>query len=95
MHASIETYDVMYGVKIWRKNGEFHRENGPAIEYPDGDKVWYQYGQLHREDGPAIIHLDGTKMWYLNGQHYSEPDYYKRLFELGLISEQELVLKLI
>lgn len=36
----------MYGTKRWYLNGEFHREDGPAIIYPDGDYRWYIHGQL-------------------------------------------------
>jgi len=42
------------GNKFWYKNGELHREDGPAIEYANGNKFWYKNGELHREDGPAI-----------------------------------------
>jgi len=28
------------GIKCWRINGKFHREDGPAIEWFDGDKDW-------------------------------------------------------
>lgn len=38
----------------YKVNGEYHREDGPAIEYFDGNNFWYYYGKLHREDGPAI-----------------------------------------
>jgi hypothetical protein len=27
--------------KQWWLNGKFHREDGPAIEYPSGTKEWY------------------------------------------------------
>lgn len=53
-------------------NGKLHRENGPAIEYADGDKYWYLNGKLHREDGPAIEHANGNKHWFLNGKHHRE-----------------------
>lgn len=29
------------GTKYWLLNGEYHREDGPAIEYQDGRKWWY------------------------------------------------------
>jgi hypothetical protein len=55
------------GTKRWRlKNGEYHREDGPAIEYVDGSKHWIIYGEYHRENGPAIECPDGSKFWYLN-----------------------------
>ena len=45
-----------------------HRENGPAIEYSNGDRVWYQNGLLHRIDGPAIEGMSRHKEWWQNGQ---------------------------
>ena len=57
-----------YGHKRWYLNGQYHREDGPAVESPNGDKWWYINSQLHREDGPAIEYIDGTKYWYLNGK---------------------------
>ena len=48
--------------------GNYHRENGPAIEWADGDKYWYMNGKLHREDGPAIEYANGSKYWYMNGK---------------------------
>lgn len=44
-----------------------HRDDGPAIEFPDDTKQWYQGGRLHRTDGPAIEYADGCKIWYQNG----------------------------
>ena len=55
-----------YNTKAWFKNGEIHREDGPAVE-SDGSKWWYLNGERHRENGPAIEHDDGDKSWYLNG----------------------------
>jgi len=51
-----------------KKDGQYHQEDGPAIEYPNGYKAWYLNGQRYRECGPAIIEPDGTKKWYLNGK---------------------------
>ena len=47
--------------------GDFHREDGPAIDYSNGHKCWYLNGLLHREDGPAHENANGDKRWYLNG----------------------------
>jgi hypothetical protein len=54
------------------ENGELHREDGPAIEYPDGTKSWYLHGKLHREGGPAAEWSDGTKVWYWYGKRHRE-----------------------
>lgn len=42
------------GTVVWRKDGDLHRVDGPALRYPNGDEVWYLKGKLHREDGPAL-----------------------------------------
>ena len=62
-----------YSVKItkdsikWFRNGQYHRDDGPAVEYANGDKMWYRNGKLHRDDGPAIEYANGTKVWHRNG----------------------------
>ena len=56
-----------------------HREDGPAIEYANGDNTWYLNGTPHRTDGPAYISNDGSKSWYVNGVF---------IFEIGRISNQ-------
>lgn len=48
--------------------GHYHREDGPAVIYPNGDQFWCRNDQLHREDGPAVIRSDGTRYWYLRGR---------------------------
>jgi len=60
------------GTKEWRLNGQLHREDGPAEEYPNGTKKWFLNGKLHRTDGPAVENVDGTKYWYLNGKRHRE-----------------------
>jgi hypothetical protein len=59
-------------------NGELHREDGPAIEFDDGDKYWYINGERHREDGPAIEYADGDKSWYINGELLTETEFNQR-----------------
>ena len=82
-------YIDTYGTKRWYLNGEYHRTDGPAIEYSNGDKRWYLNGLQHRTDGPAIEHLNGNKEWFLNGEYLSEEEYLHRtrnnkLKELGI-----------
>ena len=62
---------------FWYKEGTdmYHRENGPAIEYPSGYKVWYQNGKLHRLDGPAKECSDGRRGWYIEGREYTEAEF--------------------
>jgi hypothetical protein len=69
------------GVKCWQLNGIYHREDGPAVDYINGDKFWYLNGESHREDGPAVEYANGDERWYLNGQLHREDgpaiSYYK------------------
>ena len=41
---------VYYDRTEWRLNGNFHREDGPAIEYANGHKSWYLNGQFLTEE---------------------------------------------
>ena len=66
---------------FWCKDAEMkilHREDGPAVEYTDGNKFWLLNGKRHREDGPACEWADGTKAWYLNGIRMTEEEHRKK-----------------
>jgi hypothetical protein len=46
------TYEVTVcpnGTKLWNLFGKRHREDGPAVEYADGDNHWYLNGRLLTE----------------------------------------------
>jgi hypothetical protein len=75
------------GTKFWFKNGEFHREDGPAIEFPDGfqywcqdglsrkkngPKLWFKNNKLHRLNGPAVENADGTKECWIDGKRIKD-----------------------
>jgi len=53
-------------------NGQFHREDGPAVIFPDGYQAWFRNGERHRGDGPAVSHPDGSQEWWLNGKLHRE-----------------------
>ena len=63
------------GSKFWYLGDKLHREDDPAIEWPNGDKYWYLNGKLHREDGPAAECANGRKSWYLNGNKLTEDEF--------------------
>ena len=71
------------GDKCWYKEGELHREDGPAIEYFNGSKCWYKDGKYHRLDGPAIEHVNGDKCWYKDGKEYHGPYTYKEWYTIA------------
>ncbi len=59
----------------WLLNDEWHREDGPALEYTDGHNAWFLNGKRHREDGPAIECANGSKAWWLNGKQLTEDEF--------------------
>lgn len=65
------------GTKRWHKNLKLHREDGPAVEYFNGNKEWFLNGKRHREDGPAYICVDGHKEWWIDGVQHSEEEHLK------------------
>jgi len=61
-----KVFKAVYDNRVeYTLDGEFHREDGPAVEYANGAKMWYLYGIPHREDGPAKEYFNGDKEWYL------------------------------
>ena len=70
--------------KHWFINGKRHREDGPAVEFSNGDKHWYLNSELHREDGPAVEWASGKKEWYLYGKWHSEQEYKYKMRSIKL-----------
>jgi hypothetical protein len=61
-----------WGNKHWYKDGDLHREDGPAVECANGNKTWFINNKLHRLDGPAVENNDGSQYWYRNGELHRE-----------------------
>lgn len=57
------------GTKAWRKDGEIHRLDGPAIISQHGVEIWHSFGSRRRANGPAVVARDGTEYWYQNGKY--------------------------
>ena len=51
----------------WSRDGEIHREDGPAVIHFNGNKEWRKSGKLHRDNDPAIIWPNGARYWWSNG----------------------------
>jgi len=75
------TVEVTKDSTSWYKKGTsiLHREDGPAIEYANGDKYWYNEGKHHREDGPACEYAYGYKEWYLENELLSEEEFNEKM----------------
>ncbi len=69
------------------KDGKLHREDGPAIEWSNGDKFWYLNGKLHREYGPAIKLISGHEEWWVNGKEYHAGITYKEALKIWKTNE--------
>ena len=72
------TVDSEGTIKWYNKDNQLHREDGPAVEYANGDKFWFINGKQHREDGPAIEYANGDKLWFINGKKLTEEEFNKR-----------------
>jgi hypothetical protein len=46
-HTDGRTYYRKYGTgfSFWCLDDQYHREDGPAIEFSDNSKMWYLYGE--------------------------------------------------
>ena len=78
----MKTYKVTvneYGTKHWYLHDKLHREDGPAIEWANGDKYWYINGKCHREDGPAMECVNGDKYWFIDGEFLTEAGFNARI----------------
>lgn len=62
----------------------FHREDGPAVAYPDGTYFWYNHGERHCLSGPAVKMTNGFQDYYINGQRYTEDEFKVIVFSLGI-----------
>lgn len=60
--------------KYFDDDNFYHREDGPALEYRDGEKHWFFHGVYHRVDGPALECCDGS-FYYLMDKEYSYEDW--------------------
>ncbi len=67
----VEQFSVYY----YNEKNEFHREDGPALEFTNGNKYWYINGLKHRIDGPAAQNDSIGKVYYIMGKEYSYEDW--------------------
>jgi len=78
--------DEYSGTKMWYKDGELHREDGPAIIWKNGDEEWYLNSKKHRDDGPAVYYpsFNGLRGWYIDGRKLSEDQFKQHYREIRL-----------
>jgi hypothetical protein len=74
---------MLFHNKKWvNEYDEFHKENGPAIEYSNGDKFWYIHNKLHRIDGPAVQFGTGYEEYWINGIQINSHEEFIRIVKL-------------
>ena len=56
---------------VFKRDGLFHRDDGPAVIYKQGAKYYYKNGEYHKEDGPAVMNTDSIQ-YYINGKLHRE-----------------------
>jgi hypothetical protein len=76
--------DIIYWLTT---NDELHREDGPAVERPDGSKEWWVNDERHRIDGPAAEYFIGSskiRYWYYHGEkiEVSSQEEFERVLKL-------------
>ncbi len=71
----MKTVDDEGIIRYYDDEGYFHREDGPAILFPNGSTFYYVHGKEHREDGPAVTFWNGIKRYCLDGEYYTKDEY--------------------
>jgi len=51
-----------HGDSAWYKNGKWHREDGPALEYKYGTKSWCFEGKLFEDENSHKIFVRNLKI---------------------------------
>jgi hypothetical protein len=65
--------DAHNTIRWWlNAKGQFHRLDGPARQWADGDKEWWVEGDLHRLDGPACDYVTFSKQWFIAGKQLTQ-----------------------
>ncbi len=59
------------------KEGNLHREDGPALIRQDGANIYYKHREAHRQYGPSSIFADGYRAFYRNGNR-TKHIYYRK-----------------
>jgi hypothetical protein len=80
------------GDTVWQLDGEYHREDGPAVIWQGGSKEWCLHGALHRTDGPAGEYADGELCWCLYGTGMAFEEWLRQT--TGLTDEEKVMMKL-
>ena len=67
---------------------QFHRLDGPAVEYATGGKFWYVNGQYHRLNGPAYEGINAVT-WWIKDKIYFKAEH-NRLVLFSILEPQRI-----
>lgn len=74
-----------------KKMTKLHREDGPAIESPDGEE-WWVNGRRHNEDGPAVAWTTvGIEEYWLGGHQVTKSEWEVRTKKPVITCEGKVV----
>lgn len=62
--GGVEWRSIIGPAQRYFREGELHREDGPASEDADGTREWVLRGFRHRHDGPAVELWTGAREWW-------------------------------
>jgi len=58
------------GTCWYRRDGQRHREDGPAVIWANGGVEYWMKGQVNREDGPAVVGPNGEVHYWVKGKRH-------------------------
>lgn len=79
---------MKYKIKVtnhgqaWCQYDQFHRLDGPAIEYADSEKQWNRYGKEYRAEGPKFEIRNGNRFWYFKCKFNYVKSLFKKNFKI-------------
>ena len=59
LHSKREPALIRGRVKFWFWHGEYHRDSGPAVEWPSGERWFYAHGKLTKEESSCQKRANG------------------------------------
>jgi hypothetical protein len=81
--------DMFGTVCHYNSNRQYHRLDGPAIEWANGSAFWYINGKRHRLAGPAVKYFGRYEEWFINDQFYSNSNH-NRLYLFSILEPQRI-----
>ena len=65
------------------KQGDYHNNEQPAIQYNNGDFYWIVNGVYHNLNGPSVVEKNpSVRAYYINGKEYSKEDFDRKVQQI-------------